>query len=143
MRGRGRRRRRVAFERIEAVGRSWPGTTITTTSMGSARSDSFGGGNEPGSRPPPHPHAYILFSLFIYSDCRWSRQSTLRIPMAASGPRWHNRRARWPPRPFGLSPTSFKLPLGVHGIVSLSISLTFLLRTSLRKIPTILRERYS
>lgn len=47
----------------------------------SARSDSFGGGNEPGSRLPPHPHAYILFSLFIYSDCRWSR-ATLRIPMA-------------------------------------------------------------
>ena len=37
------------------------------------RSDSFGGGNEPGSRLPPHPRAYILFSLFIYSNCRWSR----------------------------------------------------------------------
>lgn len=44
-----------------------------SASTGSVRSDSFGGGNEPGSRLPPHPRAYILFSLFIYSNCRWSR----------------------------------------------------------------------
>lgn len=52
---------------------------IPTQLSASARSDSFGGGNEAESRLPPHPHAYILFSLFIYSDCRWSR-ATLRNP---------------------------------------------------------------
>lgn len=53
----------------------WLGLYLNTClAEGSVRSDSFGGGNESGTRLLPHPRAYILFSLFIYLDCRWSRE---------------------------------------------------------------------